>query len=254
MHSYPDGSVVRSDDLGATWATYPGLDNCPKFHFLDSLHGWAIGFVQDSLPPNQSGKDIIRHTTDGGRTWETQLYERIFPPFGLWDIDFIDRNVGFAVGSSGKTLRASDGGTTWTVSPNNLDWHTFSTVTAVAFPSRNRAYGVTGNGIIIRYSRPTSDVETPRHPPLSGIGIALEPNVISTGTETTVRIAAPFASTAHVSIFDLTGREVVAPLTVRLESSEQTIRLPVSGLPAGIYYALVTTDTGDSPAARLLVR
>lgn len=253
MHAYPDNAVVRSDDLGATWQVYPGLDDCPKFYFLDSLYGWAIGFVQDSLPASQAGKDIIRHTIDGGRTWETQLNKWIFPPYGLWDIAFIDRNEGFAVGSFGKTLRTSDGGVTWSESTNYLNSRAFSTVDAVAYPSRDRAYGVTGNGIIIRYRRPVSDVEVPQNSTRSRPHIVLEPNIIPTGTETTVRIACSPATMAVVTLFDLGGQEVIPRLTVPLRSGEQTIRLPVSHLPMGIYYTAVTA-AGHTSVSRLLIQ
>ncbi|HLD79366.1 MAG TPA: YCF48-related protein [Candidatus Nanoarchaeia archaeon] len=60
------------------------------------LTGWAAG---------SSG---ILHTIDGGNTWSKQTST------GVIKVQFLDKDVGWAVAADGTTLRSYDGGATWT--------------------------------------------------------------------------------------------------------------------------------------------
>ncbi len=74
--------------------------------FVDNTHGWVVG------PSN-----LIAATTDGGKTWTTQV--PAMADRNLDDVDFVNRTQGWAVGSLGFTADApyvvatTDGGRTW---------------------------------------------------------------------------------------------------------------------------------------------
>lgn len=70
-----------------------------KLFFLDEKNGWAVG---------NNGQ--IKHTEDGGITWEAQ---NSGTESGLWSVLFVDDTTGFAAGKNKTLLRTYDGGSNW---------------------------------------------------------------------------------------------------------------------------------------------
>lgn len=102
--------IVRTVDGGLTWTDVKGDIPAGDFYCItavDSIHAW-VG----------SAAGQIFGTTDGGRTWNQQIYGGAQSPFidGLW---FFNSSKGFALGdppaggSQYVVLRTTDGGTTW---------------------------------------------------------------------------------------------------------------------------------------------
>ena len=56
---------------------------------------------------------MMMRTTDGGETW-TQKVVSSQTDNNLNDVDFLDSNIGVAVGDGGTILQTADGGETWT--------------------------------------------------------------------------------------------------------------------------------------------
>lgn len=146
------GIIARTFDAGETWKaidTLEGNRSINEIFFIDSLYGWLYSSdllyqTQDggySWMPIQYGTPFgimglfffdrnhgwiggeagrIRATTDGGNTWFSQWSTT---GSRIEDIEFISRNVGFAVGGgvsgnngwldSSRVLKTTDGGTTW---------------------------------------------------------------------------------------------------------------------------------------------
>ncbi len=100
--------------------------------FVDENQGWVVG--SQTFDISHWGQ-VILHTQDGGLTWETQ-YEQgpdfeglgkggLFSTHRLADVQFVDAQNGWAVGSSenfyrenkwehhGAILHTTDGGLTW---------------------------------------------------------------------------------------------------------------------------------------------
>lgn len=81
-----------------------------EVHFLNPLEGWAIGDF------------TIRHTSDGGTTWDLQyeMNASLANFYRLGQVQFLDAQTGWVSGSNdGDTgyftgiLRTDDGGKTW---------------------------------------------------------------------------------------------------------------------------------------------
>jgi hypothetical protein len=89
---------------------YPLWSNSVIFgvYFSDSDNGTIVG--------NNNSRPIVMRTTDGGSTWEEQLFESHFNLNGVY---FTDSNNGTAVGNSGTILRTTNGGIT-SVKEENL--------------------------------------------------------------------------------------------------------------------------------------
>ena len=129
-----NGVVLRTTDRGITWSQLqPPGGNLNSVHYADSTNGIAVG------------DKIIVRTSDGGLTWQIQLFGTI-PPLG--DVYMIDQSTAVVVGGTlmPTVLRTSDGGANWqTIStPAN------SYLGGVAFLDANRGVAVGVGGTIIR--------------------------------------------------------------------------------------------------------
>ena len=65
--------------------------------FSDKLHGWAVG-----------DGGLLIWTRDGGKTWA--FAARPVPDETLIQIEMLDGQVGFTVGSGGTVLKTTHGG------------------------------------------------------------------------------------------------------------------------------------------------
>ena len=74
---------------------------------VDSLNGYVCGFYYNK---DFEKYGYILKTTDGGKNWDENysILEN-----ALNDIQFIDKNTGWAVGEDGVVIRTTNGGVTW---------------------------------------------------------------------------------------------------------------------------------------------
>jgi photosystem II stability/assembly factor-like uncharacterized protein len=114
------GRIVRTDDGGDTWTVQKEFDtniDINRFFFIDSAKGWAVGRKRIHDFGTKYLNYFILHTTDGGKTWTMQFDEPAGKKDdigdGLFDIYFINPDVGWVVGSKGRVLHTKDGGKIW---------------------------------------------------------------------------------------------------------------------------------------------
>lgn len=92
--------------FNAKWAKVStGISGINDFYFHDFNTGWVIG-----------NNGAIRHTKDGGATWETQDKGTKT----LKAVNFINSNTGWVGGPSGLLYKTTDGGATWTVTDTGI--------------------------------------------------------------------------------------------------------------------------------------
>jgi len=129
LHGWVSGdlsTVASTDNGGETWnvqridvsqvglnpdmaLAIPDLIYYDVF-FLDEQNGWLVGEYGN-----------IRHTTDGGKTWDSQhqslldllIFRDVMSLPPLARIRFWDSQRGLIVGASGDILGTEDGGQTW---------------------------------------------------------------------------------------------------------------------------------------------
>ena len=118
--------MATTNDGGATWDVYTltpeGLDELDQnqllafedpvlydVQFFDTQNGFVVG---------EFGK--VFKTTDGGKTWVGKqaslvggdyFFEFDLPTF--FDVEFLNREVGYVVGLEGRVAITEDGGETW---------------------------------------------------------------------------------------------------------------------------------------------
>lgn len=109
-----EGTLIKTTNGGATWD--PVTTNTDAWFssifFLDHDHGWVVG--PDYTWTGASG--ILLKTTNGGEDWILQTF-----PERLFEVIFINQNIGWAVGSYGEVYpnyygivwKTTNGGETW---------------------------------------------------------------------------------------------------------------------------------------------
>lgn len=96
-----EGSILRSDDGGATWRQLPSplSYGLRAISFADAWNGVVVGLA-----------GAILRTTDGGTTWQAQSSGTTTE---LTRVSFPDPLNGTAIGKNGVIIRTTDGGATW---------------------------------------------------------------------------------------------------------------------------------------------
>jgi len=100
------GDVLKTTDGGNTWFKLP-FDPGYRIYsvfFLDENNGYV----------GSQGPTGLYKTTDGGLTWASLNTNTGVSSSILYDIDFINPDLGFVCYASGQVARTSNGGATWT--------------------------------------------------------------------------------------------------------------------------------------------
>jgi photosystem II stability/assembly factor-like uncharacterized protein len=87
-------------------------DNLYATAFISAEEGWVVGAFGS-----------VYHTSDGGKTWESQPSGTLEHLFG---VDFVDSHSGWVVGRSGVIGHSEDGGTSWSRQKAGNERHLFS--------------------------------------------------------------------------------------------------------------------------------
>jgi photosystem II stability/assembly factor-like uncharacterized protein len=139
-----NGVILHTTDGGNTWVEQDHSFTSGGYifsglYFLDANNGWAVGGRPTGY--TSSAKRVILHTTDGGDTWVTNLFETYTMP--LKKVFFTDANNGWVVGEydqySGHVLHTSNGGGTWVAQDPGVTSH----LTDVHFIDSNNGW-ITG--------------------------------------------------------------------------------------------------------------
>ncbi len=103
-------AIAKTINGGETWVVQDsGGSKCYRtVHFINPYEGWVAAGSMDSLWYYNSD---IKHTTDGGETWEYQLFEE--PDMVLYSIILTTDGKGCVAGFEGAIMVTSDYGDTW---------------------------------------------------------------------------------------------------------------------------------------------
>ena len=127
------GIFLRTVDGGATW----------QENFLSLDWSWSVEFVTPNLGWVGVGfAGYIRKTTDGGYSWQ---YKSVPSYSRMNDIDFINENIGWAVGQYGHIIKTTNGGEIW-IHQNSM---VSQELNDVEFVNENEGWVVGLEGIIL---------------------------------------------------------------------------------------------------------
>jgi photosystem II stability/assembly factor-like uncharacterized protein len=138
------GLKIKTTDGGENWFNLPTSSYVlSSVYFLDSLLGFAAGGWTTG---------IIEKTTNGGISWTTTEFSRMFQ---LNSIYFINNNTGFCVGQDHgippyntfyPILRTTNGGLSW----NYISYYSSMDYFFVQFTSNDTGYVFGGNNDILK--------------------------------------------------------------------------------------------------------
>jgi photosystem II stability/assembly factor-like uncharacterized protein len=102
--------IIYTTDSGISWSNSnlnaPGRVNGV---YYDATYGWACGV-------DNSGNGVVYKSTNHGLDWTSQTLprNRRASTIGeLYDIQFVDLNIGWAVGVKGTVIYTANSGATW---------------------------------------------------------------------------------------------------------------------------------------------
>jgi hypothetical protein len=222
--------LYRSLDKGKTWEKMndPPL-RIRRIFFFDSLEGYGYGGYRVDT---QKDKDVILHTTDGGRTWEIQLDTLIgLKNKGLIQMSFYkDRNNGVTIGYKGKLFFTKNGGKTW-IYNNTYSMYVSGWPADAHQVSPHRYFVLTQDHQEIWENNIYSYVSVDEKN-ITG-NIILSPNPATDYIDVILSEAKhPFLS---VKVYDVLGVCVLThPPAISREG--ESVRIDVSDLAAGVYF------------------
>jgi photosystem II stability/assembly factor-like uncharacterized protein len=112
-----DAIMFKTTDGGKTWAfsRLASLKQIPTCIFMaDAETGWMGGATSadetdDEEEAEPGGPSDLLATTDGGKTWQSQV--RL--PVTIYDLQFLDKQTGWASGSNGAVYHTTNSGLSW---------------------------------------------------------------------------------------------------------------------------------------------
>jgi photosystem II stability/assembly factor-like uncharacterized protein len=127
------GTVLTTDDVGATWTIRTGgtTANLASVWFTSADTGWAAG-----------AGGVLMKTTNHGVTWKRQV--NLATTYDLTRVRFVDPQHGWIVGANGLVARTTDGGLHWTV-----QYPVVWTLHSVAFANTLDGWAVGANGTVL---------------------------------------------------------------------------------------------------------
>jgi photosystem II stability/assembly factor-like uncharacterized protein len=118
-----DALMFKTVDGGKTWTftRFADMKQVPTAIFMaDADTGWMGGATSvdaDDEEGDPGGPSDLLMTTDGGKTWLSQV--RL--PISIYDIQFLDKTTGWASGSKGAIYHTTNGGLTWDKQRSELE-------------------------------------------------------------------------------------------------------------------------------------
>ena len=272
--------IYLTSDGGATWerseavvpAKFP-IDN--TLTFIDQMNGWFAS--SNTAGSNPSDATILR-TTDGGQSWR----EHGISAQNVAAISFTDGGRGFAVDDvSGVVRRSVNGGESWRAAfypmtgSRNFDVQTFPGSDVVWILNDTEAWvsgdlGVSWKRTALAAAGALQDavvldvafgwvvsksgiVQRLRTNPLLAVSPSAAlpadaalgepwPNPATSGI-VMLPFTLPRETMVTLRVHNSAGMEIAMPLRARSEAGEHAVAFDTAGLPDGVYFYSLTTET-----------
>ena len=276
------GRIIRTLDGGKNWITdTTNVGTVTSFVCFDSLNVITGGYGFKPQPPTNNGYPAVFNTTDGGLTWNYAIkspsqntglaafgafdsstvyfiagantaaksrnrgytLEPINFPVGAFDPPYpsqaayaSDSNNITVVGVGGQIYRSYDGGSNWMQQKSN----TKVTLNSLFFVDSANGWAVGDGGTILHTSNAGfSNVQTSTS--FQSIQLNATPN--PSATKITLSYILPLLQHVNLTIFDVSGKAVMNPLTNTLQQSGfQSLGIDTHSLPSGAYMVRLQTE------------
>lgn len=257
-----NGIFLRTLNGGATW----------EADFVSPEWSWSLCFINPNVGWVGDGfSGYVRKTTDGGFTWQ---YNSVPTFSAMYDIDFVNENVGWAVGEYGHIIKTVDGGELWSM--QNINYT--PELNDVEFQNENNGWVVGLGGIILNTTNggdtwieqrtfnykdlfavcfPDSingwavgDSGTIFHTINGGVTFIEEEQIVNLPTEflllqnhpnpfnnsSVINYSIPKTSQVTLKIFSTLGEEIETLVNEEKPSGTYDITFNDANLPSGVYF------------------
>jgi len=276
--------IFKTTDGGINWnAKSSGTSvQLNAVHFADSDTGYVVGGY--SGPEGYGGPEgynlsVILKTTNGGDSWNIQVYDTGYYALPYHSVFFVNPNIGYVLGTFwwGSVIRkTTDGGNNWTEGATHPDqpwlisvfflnadtgfavgygiyrttnggtdwWAQESSsfgypMQSVFFTSDEVGYSVGQPGVILKTTNGGGNPVGINNQNITASYLTIYPNPSSA----TITIELPDITTPikniYLTIYNLNGKQLL-----RQPIMEPQTVVDISGLKAGIYFVKVISDDG----------
>lgn len=135
-------TLVKTTDLGSTFMSLIDgpTSSFSSICFTDSLHGCVGGYKQFGFGPSAF------YTEDGGDSWFEASFDTSMYSSQVFDIEFLNTQIGWAVGYTTSPYKTIDGGKNWAYTPTGFDdWFR-----EISIPDQQHIFIAANNGKVIR--------------------------------------------------------------------------------------------------------
>ena len=234
--------ISKTINGGSSWNIQ--VSGSPPFHcvfFIDSLNGWVGGRSQFNVP------SIIR-STNGGVNWTS-----IFPGtlYVINDIDFVNKNKGWAAGEYQIIQYTSNSGLNWI---NQTSKQLGKNYNSVYFTDSLTGWVVGDSGVILKTTTggvltgfSNSSSEIPDEYFLS----QNYPNPFNPVTNLEFGISK--LGFVSLKIYDVLGNEVANLVSKNKQAGKYEVEFDGSDFPSGIYFYRLEVDGNHIDTKRMIL-
>lgn len=125
--------------------------------FINEDTGWLVANVRypDNVNYVDTFHQIIYHTYDGGNSWDSSTtvlpFETDYALNNyLYEIKFLNADIGYVAGANGTVYKTTDGGITWTHQTNVPSFASDKAIKSIAVADANTAYATGDQALVMK--------------------------------------------------------------------------------------------------------
>lgn len=243
------GVILQTTDGGESWNILYTTRHSQVWCWKISFPTREVGYV--SLQTFQDSVFFLK-TTNGGKTWNENLFLKAGGSYSPQAIGFVSEHVGwigayprFGTLRSEATYKTTNGGLSWTIDPTSKNMNRMRWM--------NDTLGFAAGNTVYQYKKTVTNILESKESPQSFILEQNYPNPFN--PKTTIKFSLPRMSFVSLRIFDLLGKEVAVLLQDdEMQEGNYSIPFTANDLSSGVYWYRLETGTNIQTRKMILVR
>jgi hypothetical protein len=192
---------------------------------------------------------IVARSTDGGGSWSRSFVATFNSRFRK--LQFLDNNIGYAVGDTGLIVSTTNGGTNWTIHNGG----TRKRLNGVAFINKDTGFVVGDSGLILKtFTGGLVDISQELGSIPSDFKLHQNfPNPFNPTTK--INFDLPKDGKVYLVIYDILGKEIMKTVNNEFKpAGRYTISFNGSNLASGVYFYRIVTGNFVQTKRMVLIK